>query len=91
MLSGRYRETDAILVRFEGETLSFEGAKALAPGTPVTVRTQREDGSELAIEGRAFGSRKPSADAPRFEIKARVVNLSKNDREWLQRTLAPRP
>lgn len=84
----RYADVDAILVRFEGETLSFEGPKALAPGTPVVVRTHRDDGSELAIEGRAHGSRKPSADAPRFEIKARIVNLSKVDREWLTKMLA---
>ncbi len=81
-------ESDATLVRFEGETLSFEGDRALAPGTPVTLRTTREDGSPLAIEGRALGSRKPSADAPRFEIRARLINLSKHDREWLAKTLA---
>lgn len=85
--SARYGEHAATLVHFAGETLSFEGDRALAPGTPVVVRTTRDDGSELAIEGRALGSRKPAADAPRFEIKARVVNLSRADREWLAKTL----
>ena len=86
-VEARGGETDAVLVRFEGETLSFEGGRALAPGTPVTLRTTREDGTSLTLEGRALGSRKPSADAPRFEIRARLVNLSKLDREWLARAL----
>ena len=86
-LAARYGEAEATLLRFVGETLAFEGTRALAPGTPVTLVTAREDGSTLTLEGRALGSRKPSADAPRFAIEARLVNLRKVDREWLASVL----
>ncbi|MBX7192803.1 MAG: hypothetical protein K1X94_12130 [Sandaracinaceae bacterium] len=82
-LAARYGETEATLVRFAGETLTFEGARALAPGTPVVLVTTRDDGTSLSIEGRALGSRKPTAEAPRFVIQARLVNLTKLDRLWL--------
>jgi hypothetical protein len=83
----RYGDTEATLVRFSGETLTFEGARALAPGTPVVLVTSRDDDTSLTLEGRALGSRKPAADAPRFVIQARLVNLKKADREWLTERL----
>lgn len=86
-LAARYGEIDATLVRFVGETLTFEGSRALAPGTPVFLATTREDGTSLTLEGRALGSRKPAADAPRFVIQARLVNLKKPDRLWLAERL----
>jgi len=49
----------------------------------------RDDGA-LAIEGRSLGSRRVAPDAPSFEIRARLVNLRKSDREWLAAALAPR-
>lgn len=86
--AARYGETEATLVRFSGETLTFEGARALAPGAPVVLVTSRDDGTSVALEGRALGSRKPTADAPRFVIQARLVSLKKTDREWLASALA---
>jgi hypothetical protein len=86
--AARYGETEATIVRFAGETLTFEGARALAPGTPVVLVTARDDGTNFTLEGRALGSRKPSADAPRFVIQARLVNLKKADREWLAQALS---
>jgi hypothetical protein len=50
--------------------------------------TSRDDGTSVALEGRALGSRKPTADAPRFVIQARLVSLKKTDREWLAHALA---
>ncbi len=86
-MKARYGEDDATLVRFEKETLWFEGARALAPGAPLVLVVQRDEGGELSLEGRSLGSRKPSKDAERFEIRARLVNLKRSDREWLATSL----
>ena len=89
MLPARYGGVDATLLRFEGETLSFHGPRALAPGAPVVLEVVRAE-APLAIEGRSLGSRRIAPDAPSFEIRARLVNMRKADREWLLAALAAR-
>lgn len=87
-LTARYGGHDATLLQFAGETLCFEGPRALAPGAPVVLEVARPEGP-LTIEGRSLGSRRSAPDATRFEIRARLVNMRKADREWLAAVLAP--
>lgn len=86
-LAARYGGEDATLLAVEGETLSFVGPRALAPGAPVILEVPRS-GAPLALEGRSLGSRRTPSGEPRFEIRARLVNLRKIDREWLLAALA---
>lgn len=65
---------------FDGEFFVAIVSKPFAPGTPfhgsVTL-----GGESIAIEGRATGSKKTAEGA--FEVRARLVNLRKEDRERL--------
>lgn len=89
-LAARYGGQDATLRHFAGETLRFEGPRALAPGAPVLLEVARPEGP-LTIEGRSLGSRRLAPDATSFEIRARLVNMRKADREWLAAALGPPP
>ncbi len=82
-IEARYGAHAATLTKLTGNMLTFEGASALAPGAPVTLTGARADGTPFSIEGRTLGSHKPSAESPRFEIRVRLVNLTKPDRAWL--------
>ncbi len=67
-----------------GELITMRLSRPFAPGTPfegVLV----VDGVETAIEGRASGSKRTSDGV--FEVRARLVNLRKEDRERLTAAL----
>jgi hypothetical protein len=81
-VKARYGADEAVLRSFEKETLCFEGARALAPGAPVTLEVEDVERGRVVLEGRSLGSRKP-AGAERFEIRARLVNLRRETRVWL--------
>lgn len=86
MMRARYGDDEAILRSFEKETLRFDGPRALAPGAPVTLEVEDPLLGSVVLEGRSLGSRRP-AEADRFEIRVRVVNLRRETRAWLERVL----
>lgn len=65
---------------FAGETLVVVLDRAFAPGTPVRGTLTLADG-ELGIEGRVQGSKRTVEG--RYEVRARLVNLRRTDRERL--------
>jgi hypothetical protein len=65
----------------EGEFLVAVVARAFAPGTPLKG-TVTIDGVAIGIEGRATGSKRTPEGT--FEVRARLVNLRKTDRERLE-------
>jgi hypothetical protein len=77
----RIESADGHAVSFVGETFVAVVSRAFAPGTPfrgvVTI-----EGVDLAIEGRANGSKRTPEGT--FEVRARLINLRKADRERLE-------
>ena len=78
----------ATLLGAEGHAVSFEGeflvvvvSRAFAPGTPFTGGIAI-DGTSIQIEGRATGSKRTPEGM--FEVRARLINLRKADRELLE-------
>lgn len=77
----------ATIAGAEGHALSFTGefltatlSKPFAPGTPLKG-TIRIGDDTVAIEGRAIGSKRIGEGL--FEVKARLINMRKADRERL--------
>lgn len=72
---------DGELLRFEGQQLCLCSPKAFPPGQPLALRLE----PELRLEARAIGSRRlPDG---RFELRVRLINLTKDAREALNRAL----
>jgi hypothetical protein len=68
-------------ISFEGEFLVAVVSKPFAPGTPLRGTIVVGE-SEIGIEGRATGSKRTPEGT--FEVRARVINLRKVDRERLE-------
>ena len=71
----------------EGEALSVAGEvlhlvidRPYAPGAPVSMTVTRADG-ELRLRGKTIGSKR--RDDGRFDVKLRLVSLSRIDRARL--------
>lgn len=75
----------AELVHFAGEVTQFVSEKAFAPGKPLDVHAAFSEG-EVPFKLKVIGSRR--RDDGRFDVRARVVNLTKDLRERLQRAFA---
>lgn len=75
----------AELVSLEGELLGLTAPRAFAPGQPVEL-TARLDTGQLRLAGKTLGSKR--REDGRFDVRLRLVNLRKSDRETLQSLLA---
>lgn len=67
-------------VRLEGEVLQVVVPKAFAPGAPMTLRVLLEDGV-VDLSAKTIGSKR--RDEGLFDVRARLVNLRRSDRERL--------
>ncbi len=75
----------AELVHFAGEVVLFVSDKAFAPGKPLDVHAAFAEG-ELPAKLKVIGSRR--REDGRFDVRARVINLTRELRERLQRAFA---
>ncbi len=71
----------------DGEVLTCVVSRAFAPGAPVDF-TVRIGAGELTLGGKSLGSRR--RDDGRFDVRFRLVNLRREDREALAATLPGR-
>jgi hypothetical protein len=69
---------------FDGNTLTLLSRRAFAPGAPIRFSSFGE--VERSFEGRTLGSRR--VDDGRFEVRLRLVNLRRADRELLHHNFA---
>jgi len=75
---------DAVGLAFDGNLLKLTSPVAFAPGSPIRFKAIVEAG-ERNFEGRVLGSKR--IDEQRFEVRLRLVNLRREDRELLLTTL----
>lgn len=75
----------AELVHFAGEVVLFVSERAFAPGKPLDVHAAFNDG-EAPFKLKVIGSRR--REDGRFDVRARVINLTKDVRDRLQRAFA---
>ena len=79
---------EAELLAIDGETIALVSPRAYAPGAPIEL-TALAEGGEIPLRGKSLGSkRRPDA---RFDIRARLVNLTRDARERLSTLLRPPP
>lgn len=77
---------DALGLRFDGKLLKLTSPLAFAPGSPIRFTAIVEAG-ERSFEGRVLGSKR--MDEQGFEVRLRLVNLRRDDRELLLKNLSP--
>lgn len=65
---------------FDGAVLTVLSPRAFAPGAPIRF-SATTDGEARSFEGRAIGSKR--VDNVHFEVRLRLVNLRRADREVL--------
>lgn len=65
---------------WDGSVLTLHGPRAFAPGSPVCFVAKLEHG-ERTFEGRTLGSKR--IEEGRFEVRMRLVNLRRDDRNAL--------
>ena len=82
------RGDDAELVSIDGETVALISPRAYAPGAPIEM-TARADDSDILLRGKSLGSKRRPDD--RFDIRARMINLTRDHRALLVTLLAPLP
>lgn len=75
----------AELVHFAAEVVLFTSDRAFAPGKPLDVHATFGD-AEIPFKLKVIGSRR--REDTRFDIRARVINLTRDLRERLQRAFA---
>ena len=75
---------DAIGIAFDGNLLKLTSPAAFAPGSPIRFTATGGDG-DRNFEGRVLGSKRLQGE--QFEVRLRLVNLRRDDRELLLRTL----
>jgi hypothetical protein len=73
---------------WDGSTLQLTAAKAHPPGQPLELVLWPERANPLKLGARSLGSRRRSDDA--FDVRVRLVNLSRESREQLAQALGPR-
>ncbi len=86
----RYLELDAQLHSLVKDQAVLEGPKALAPGTPLLILAHRHDGSPVSIDVRAVGSRRIRVEPLTYEVRVRLINLSRDVRQWLESAVGSR-
>ena len=66
----------------DAELVSLEGIQAaiFAPGAPIAFEAVLEDGP-VALEGKSHGSKRRGDG--RFDVRLRMINLRREDRERL--------
>ena len=77
---------DAVGLAFDGNLLRLTSPVAFAPGSPIRFKAIGEDG-DRNFEGRVLRSKRVGEQG--FEVRLRLVNLRREDRELLLRTLEP--
>jgi hypothetical protein len=77
---------DARGLSFDGTLLKLTSPVAFAPGSPIRFQAIVE-AEERSFEGRVLGSKR--IDEHGFEVRLRLVNLRRKDRELLTRKLGP--
>ncbi|MBT8467224.1 MAG: hypothetical protein HKN10_17920 [Myxococcales bacterium] len=71
---------DAVGLAFDGNLLKLTSPVAFAPGSPIRFNAIVE-AKERSFEGRVLGSKR--VDDQAFEVRLRLVNLRREDRELL--------
>jgi hypothetical protein len=79
-LAARFDAGEGEIVALKGERLEAVAPKAFAPGQPIRFAVL-VDGEDVSLEGRCQGSKK--RDDGRFDVRVRLVNLSRPVRERL--------
>lgn len=74
-----YGEARAELRALAKDVLTIGGDRAMAPGSPITLRAVEGEGP--TIEGRTIGSRREPDG--RFEVRVRLVSFTREQRGWL--------
>jgi len=77
---------DAVGLAFDGNLLKLTSPVAFAPGSPIRLNAKGEDG-DRSLEGRVLRSKRVGEQ--QFEVRLRLVNLRREDRELLLTTLGP--
>ncbi|MCX7807094.1 MAG: hypothetical protein N2515_00675 [Deltaproteobacteria bacterium] len=80
----RYSNHEGKNAKYENGILNFEGPYPLAPGMPFEIHIRKGEEAHL-FQARALGSSKQSQDPPTYRIRARLVNVRREQREWLER------
>jgi len=75
---------DAVGLTFDGNLLKLSSPVAFAPGSPIRFIAKGMDG-DRSLEGRVLRSKRKGEQ--QFEIRIRLVNLRRDDRELLLTTL----
>ena len=75
------------LVSIEGETVALVSPRAYAPGAPIEMTALTE--ADIPLRGKSLGSKRRPDD--RFDVRARLVNLKREDRERLATLLSSPP
>lgn len=71
---------EATALRYAEGIMALRSPRAFAPGSPIGLSFV-VDGATRALEGRTVGSKR--LDDTAFEVRFRLVNLRKADRETL--------
>jgi len=77
-------DLDGVAVSCDAALIVFLSPKAFPPGQPLQLTLAPDSTQPLAIQARSIGS-KLQADQ-RFEVRARLVNLSREARQRLLAT-----
>jgi hypothetical protein len=64
----------------EGEVLALVLPRAFAPGAPIAFSAEVEGGA-IALHGKTIGSKR--REDGRFDVRVRMTNLRRGDRERL--------
>ena len=76
---------DATATAIDDNILTILSPRAYAPGSPIHFSAMADEGSR-SLEGRTVGSRRAGAEG--FEVRLRLVNLRRAERDFLLRELA---
>jgi hypothetical protein len=77
---------DAVGLAFDGNLMKLMSPIAFAPGSPIRFTAAGEHG-QRKFEGRALGSKR--VQGAEFEVRLRLVNLRREDRELLLGAFPP--
>ena len=75
---------DAVGLAFDGALMTLTSPVAFAPGSPIRFSATGEY-ADRSFEGRALASKR--VEGAEFEVRLRLVNLRREDRELLLRAL----
>lgn len=75
---------EARAIRVEKDVLTLWSPRAFAPGSPIRLSVSVED-RRRGLEGRTIHSKRIEGEL--FEVRLRLVNLRRSDREILVREL----